>query len=94
MTIDPDEAYYEALYRCCNRYAGMGASSDGRLNDVRSFIDEFEQAIKDRAPLHKLCRWLGYIQGVFITLQITDVETERNWTRPFFRPLDYPLEDL
>lgn len=30
-------------------------------------------------------RWLGYIQGVMISRNLTTLETERNLTRPYFK---------
>ncbi len=34
--------------------------------------------------IDKKSRWLGFIQGVLIVYGITDIETERNITRPWF----------
>lgn len=35
-------------------------------------------------PLDKLCRWLGFVQGVLAVQGIIDVDTERDYTRPLF----------
>jgi hypothetical protein len=59
--------------------------------DLGKFILEFDFGIKDKLPLMKLNRWLGYIQSELIKLGFTTVEIERNWTRPLFRPLDFPF---
>lgn len=68
------------------RYKKM---AEGQEEDFVSFIDEFHKGIKLRLPLPKLNRWLGYIQGVLIERQVTSVQAERDYTRPFFRPLDF-----
>lgn len=36
-----------------------------------------------RYPFDKLHRWLGFIQGVLTVLDLIDVDTERNYTRPY-----------
>jgi hypothetical protein len=33
----------------------------------------------------KLCRWLGFIQGVMITSGLITVDGERDFTRPIFK---------
>ena len=35
-------------------------------------------------PEDKLNRWLGYIQGVLISYNVTTSEIERNYSRPLF----------
>ncbi len=89
-----NEAYYEALKKCLNRYRSM-VVRDNHFDGLASynlgiFLTEFETAINDKMPLNKLNRWLGYIQGVLISNGLTTVEIERDWTRPLFSPLDYP----
>jgi hypothetical protein len=87
--------YYEALHKCAERYRDMlldaaywnGAVKNGKL---WTFLHEFMFAVRDRAPLMKLNRWLGYIQGCLIERGYTTVQAERDWTRPLFRPLDFP----
>lgn len=59
------------------------------LHDLDAFIDEAILGASNSMPINKLNRWLGYIQGILIAARITDVETERNYTRPLFRPLDF-----
>jgi hypothetical protein len=91
-----EAAYREALMECADRYIKM-AEPGSKLFD---FVCEFRHKIdgkpvagylveSDPFPLLKLNRWLGYIQGVLIEQGRTDVETERDWTRPLFRPLDF-----
>lgn len=58
--------------------------------ELESFLDQFKRGVEARDPLNKLNRWLGYIQGRLIAEELTDVETERNWSRPLFQPLDFP----
>jgi hypothetical protein len=77
--------YHIALHACVDRYRGM--TTDQTLLD---FLDEFEQGCIDEMPLCKLNRWIGYIQGVLIERGATTVTAERDWTRPLFRPLDFP----
>lgn len=63
-------------------------------------------AHKDDYPIDKLSRWLGFIQGCLVCKGLCDVDTERSYTREFFRkayieegtpvpvPLDLPTEDV
>ncbi len=78
------EDYYEALKLCAERYDKMSENME-----INEFVKEFSDCIDKRFPLCKLNRWLGYIQAVLIINNVSDVETERNWTRPLFRPLDF-----
>lgn len=72
--------YYESLEKCGLRYKRMSCDP---------FIDVFLDKVRQRFPLMKLNRWLGYIQGTLISEGKTSVEKERDWTRPLFRPLDF-----
>ena len=92
----PDEAYYRALLACLDRYSQMITFHPryGEFGELKNFIDwEFRKGIEDKLPLMKLNRWLGYIQGVLINEGITTVTIERDWTRPIFRPLDFPTAE-
>lgn len=84
--------YHEALHKCAERYRDMliegGYPSDDPL---WKFTHEFMFGCRDYMPIPKLCRWLGYIQGVLIERELTTVVAERDWTRPLFRPLDFPV---
>ncbi len=92
-------AYRESLAICAKRYKKM-AAEDEELNggglmprpSLVPFSLEFEQGVEDCLPLMKLNRWVGYIQGVLIERGITTVEEERNFTRPLFRPIDFPFD--
>lgn len=75
------DAYYDAIMACVDRYRAMTLD-----RDILDFLTEFNRDV----PLLKIDRWLGYIQGVLIERQATTVEAERDWTRKFFRPLDFP----
>lgn len=93
------EKYYDALALCLVRYHEMITSDPmateyDNHRDLLSFIREFDEAITNRLPLIKLNRWLGYIQGVMIERGLTTVETERDWTRPLFRPIDFAKPSL
>jgi hypothetical protein len=79
-----EREYRKALKTCLIRYRGMSVND----RDIEEFIDLFESVV-DEHPLLKLCRWLGYIQGVLIERGRTTVEKERDWTRPLFRPIDF-----
>jgi hypothetical protein len=85
---DMSEKYYEALHKCAERYRDM--LSEGIDNDLWDFVHELMFDCRDKLPLMKLNRWLGYIQGCLIERDYTTVEIERNWTRPLFKPLDFP----
>jgi hypothetical protein len=97
--------YYDCLLKCGERYKDMldqfiddnnywgWNKTPTTLENASSlwlFILEFNKGCEDRLPLMKLNRWLGYIQGCIIQWEITTVQTERDWTRPLFRPLDFP----
>jgi hypothetical protein len=43
------------------------------------------QELRTMEDIGKANRWLGFIQGILISRGWTDVTTERNFTRPFFR---------
>lgn len=94
--------YYTALHTCglryqemlkdyitANKYWGWPCVSHTAAEDLWTFIQEFIHGCESVLPLNKLNRWLGYIQGTLIALEVTTVQTERDWTRPLFRPLDY-----
>ncbi len=98
--------YYYSLLCCADRYAGMATCDDyinlrGSLanntgtDSLSPFIEQFRNGCvegPEQLPVEKLLRWLGYIQGVLIERSMTSVEIERNWTRPLFRPLEFPNE--
>ncbi len=101
------DLYYQALETCGNRYNEMlvtfisdnnywgwqkSKTSYEEANKLWVFIEEFIQGCRDKLPLYKLNRWLGYIQGTMISWGITSVDEERDWTRPLFKPLDFPQE--
>ena len=76
--------YHLALRRCVIRYYPMAP------DDLKPFVLELWEQVLAAAPIPKMCRWLGYIQGVLVERGLTTVEAERDWTRPLFRPLDFP----
>ena len=77
-------AYYDAVLVCAERYAIIARQYG--YADLVNFLSEFNRKV----PLMKLNRWLGYVQGTLISRGVLTVEMERNWTRPLFRPLDFP----
>lgn len=38
-------------------------------------------------PFDKMCRWMGFVQGVLAVQGIIDVDEERDYTRPLFHRL-------
>ncbi|RYD62363.1 MAG: hypothetical protein EOP83_14840 [Verrucomicrobiaceae bacterium] len=96
MAISADvlPPYHDALLRCAARYLDMmkqhGVPADDPLAKfVIELIDGCYRVLPDR----KLNRWLGYIQGIVIERGFTTVTAERDWTRPLFRPLDFPSDE-
>lgn len=104
--LDPriwDQRYRNGLLACAQRYREMwnawcktGPSSLGpamwkQVQGLGQFVDLFEHHIhEDPYPIPKLRGWLGSIQGKLHMLGITTDEAEREFTRPLFRPLDFP----
>jgi hypothetical protein len=85
-------AYRNAIYQCKLRYKQMIYQNIGPMGGAKKlldFLDEFTEEV----PLMKISRWIGYIQGDLIKRGITTVEAERDWTRPLFRPLDFPNDE-
>jgi predicted XRE-type DNA-binding protein len=89
--------YYSVLMECNARYRTMMEESkiENILDsDLYRFNELFFVGIAaDKLPIPKLCRWLGFIQAGVIQLGLTTVEQERDWSRPLFRPLDFPITD-
>lgn len=77
------DSYCAGIEACVLRYRRM--ANEHRCEDLNDLLDQFNRGV----PLLKQNRWLGYIQGVLIERKVTDVKTERDWTRPLFRPLDF-----
>lgn len=91
-----DAAYYNALKMCYVRYSAMIEKTERPEDylEINTFLELFKNNIEQMIPLNKLNRWLGYIQGCLISKGLTTVEEERDWTRPLFRPLDFPKDLL
>ena len=86
--------YYDALDKCAERYKIMLLDADywdgsQKTADLWEFYKLFKSGVRDKLPLMKLNRWLGYLQGCLIERGYTTVQAERDWTRPLFRPLDF-----
>lgn len=90
--MDDSDVYYQAMVECARRYFFMYQPHATENDSLLNFIEDFIGGCHRKLPVTKLCRWLGYIQGVLIERGHTTVEAERNWTRPLFRPLDFPNE--
>ena len=83
-----NDKYYDAIYECASRYHNM-VNLENDI-DLYNFILRLKNCAKYKSlPLMKLNRWLGYIQGCLITKDYTTVEIERDWSRPYFQPLDF-----
>jgi len=58
------------------------------LEHIKWMLEELNRVIDPTGeagfPVDKFSRWLGFIQGVLICKGLTDVNTERNITRPWF----------
>lgn len=87
MTKD-ETAYYDAIDKCIERYTEM--ADRYAHTDLLLFLKDFGRDV----PLYKLNRWLGYVQCALIERHVTTVRIERDWTRPLFRPLDFPEAQL
>lgn len=81
--------YHNAIRQCATRYHDIAKHY---AVDLVEFIDEIDRGCVNNLPVPKLCRWIGFVQGVLIDRQLTTISAERDWTRPLFRPLDYPKE--
>lgn len=82
--------YHAALHKCAERYRDMQIEANTPVSDpLWLFTMRFMFGCRDGLPVPKLCRWLGYVQGVLIERNLTTVDVERDWTRPLFRPLDF-----
>lgn len=86
MIADQELEYRTAITKCLVRYATMAHNAG--ISDLNDFMIEFALKVEE-FPIPKLCRWLGFIQGVLTERRVTTVEAERNWTRPLFRHLDF-----
>lgn len=81
--------YHDAILKCADRYRTMQLNYPYHDPELLDFTYELMQGCRDGLPVPKLCRWLGYIQGLLIERGFTTVTKERDWTRPLFRPLDF-----
>ena len=95
--------YYDAIGKASTRYRAMvskfiddndywGWQGKNRQKfiDLLRFIIEIDfQCNQKKLSLNKLNHWIGYVQGFLIAHGITSVKTERDATRPWFRPLDF-----
>ncbi|TIX42750.1 MAG: hypothetical protein E5V40_05805 [Mesorhizobium sp.] len=83
--------YHAAIHACAERYRDMQLGNGASCDDpLWKFTHELMFGCRDGFPIMKLNRWLGYIQGVLIERGLTTVQAERDWSRPIFRPLDFP----
>lgn len=83
-----EKEYRKALIKCGYRYRDMLDNDKWDYVELSVFVDDFIESSEKGAPVPKMCRWLGYIQGVLIENGLTSIEAERDWTRPLFEPLD------
>lgn len=78
-----------------SRYRAISSSNRAALSSLPpecsadSLIQLCDEAIlhSNQYPFDKLCRWMGFAQGVLCTIRAIDVETERNFTRPILHAI-------
>lgn len=89
-TDSVDDQYRLAIHNCAERYRDilMEIGTTSTDDPLWLFTMDLMFGCRDGIPVPKLCRWLGYIQGVLVERGLTTVQVERDWTRPLFRPLD------
>lgn len=100
--------YYEVLKQCGYRYKNLldelieenlywgweGSKTNYQeANKLWLVVDKFIAACDKRLPLNELNRQLRYIQGIFISWGLIIDEKEQDYTRPLFRPFDFPEEE-
>lgn len=85
------DKYYSGILECTYRYRAMLKSMDPTQLSTAfyTFNEELMDGCRTRQPIWKMNRWLGYIQRYVIEKGHTSVSVERDFTRPFFRPLDF-----
>ena len=89
------DAEFKVLTRLFKRYRKMIIENGNRLTGLPNKCNvEHLTALCDHAlekgqlyPYDKMCRWLGFVQGVLAVRGITDVDVERDYTRPLFHAL-------
>jgi hypothetical protein len=67
-------------------------TSDVKDCDPEHLIRLCNEVIENhqRYPFDKLCRWMGFVQGVLATQEIIQVEEERDFSRPLLHAIhDY-----
>lgn len=60
--------------------------------DLIKLCEEAE-ANCEKYPFDKMCRWLGFVQGVMASHSMINVNEERDYTRPLFHKL-YGTDDV
>ena len=84
-TIMPLFARYEAMI-LSNPDKLKGLPTKCNYAHLRTLCNEAFNEGPDY-PFDKMCRWLGFVQGVLAVQGIIDVDTEREYTRPLFHKL-------
>lgn len=82
FVFDYEDDINEVLLLLCDRYVNMIGSKE---KDVSNMIQTLRQHLSNKEiNMDKANRWIGFIQSQIITMGYTDIETERNFTRPLF----------
>lgn len=90
-----NQAEQDVIFHLFGRYEAMVLSNPAKLKDLptkcnfvhlRSLCNEVFNNGPDY-PFDKMCRWLGFVQGVLAVQGIIDVDFERDYTRPLFHKL-------
>lgn len=59
-------------------------SSKDLINLLNEALDKYDEFIELDSDNSKVNRWLGYVQGVLITVGYLTVQGERDYTRKYF----------
>lgn len=74
----------EAHRKLINRYRNLIIGKN--FTDEKELLGFCDLALDLQNP-DKLSRWVGYLQGILVERKIVSVESERNWSRPIYKPI-------
>ena len=78
---------YISILECCSTDIDALLShttSKQMVELLKEGVSKYDEFLKLDADNSKVNRWIGYVQGVLITVGWLTVEGERNYTREFF----------
>ena len=76
--------YQHLIAKNADKLSGLPNKCDGN-HLLRLCKEAIENA--HEYPFDKMCRWMGFVQGVLAVQGIIDVDKERDYTRPLFHAL-------